>query len=248
MSPDAYIEMAEMQATHWWFAARREILRSQIERLSLPSGADILEVGSGTGANLALLSRFGNVVALEVAPEAIALAQARCVDSARPVTMRQGRCPEDLGAMSERFDLICLFDVLEHIERDADSLAKLALLLKPNGTLMATLPAYSWMWGPHDVRLHHKRRYSRRQLSHKCAQAGLEVSRMSHFNTILFPVAVLGRLLEKVFRKATVTTTTPPAPINTILARLFALERHCLARMQLPFGLSILLLANARRA
>jgi 2-polyprenyl-3-methyl-5-hydroxy-6-metoxy-1,4-benzoquinol methylase len=248
MSPDAYIEMADMQATHWWFVARREILRSQIERLNLPDGADILEVGSGTGANLDLLSRFGNVVALEMAGEAIALAEARCGNTARPITMRQGRCPEDLGAISERFDLICLFDVLEHIEQDEDSLAKLALLLKPDGTLIVTVPAYSWMWSPHDVHLHHKRRYSRRHLSQKCEHAGLAVSRLSHFNTILFPVAVLGRLFERVFRKATVTTATPPAPVNALLARLFALERLCLARMQLPFGLSILLLAKPRQA
>ena len=71
---------------------------------------------------------------------------------------------------------------------------------------------------------------------------------MSHFNTFLFPVAVLGRLFERVSRKPAVTTATPPAPINTILARVFASERFCLARMQLPFGLSILLLANPRRA
>jgi 2-polyprenyl-3-methyl-5-hydroxy-6-metoxy-1,4-benzoquinol methylase len=214
----------------------------------LPDGADILEVGSGTGANLDLLSRFGNVVALEMAGEAIALAEARCGNTARPITMRQGRCPEDLGAISERFDLICLFDVLEHIEQDEDSLAKLALLLKPDGTLIVTVPAYSWMWSPHDVHLHHKRRYSRRHLSQKCEHAGLAVSRLSHFNTILFPVAVLGRLFERVFRKATVTTATPPAPVNALLARLFALERLCLARMQLPFGLSILLLAKPRQA
>ena len=111
MSPHAYVEMANMQAAHWWFVARREILRSQIDRLDLPNGADILEVGSGTGANLDLLSRFGNVLALEMSAEAIALAEARRRDTARPITIRQGRCPEDLGAISERFDLICLFDV-----------------------------------------------------------------------------------------------------------------------------------------
>lgn len=243
MSPDAYIEMARTQATHWWFAARREILRSQISRLSLPPNADILEIGSGTGANLDLLAEFGNVVGLEMRAEAIALAERRRADSAQNISMRQGTCPEDLPT-SQKFDLICLFDVLEHIEQDSESLAKLALLLKPAGTLMLTVPAYPWMWGPHDVHLHHKRRYNKRSLSDRCAYAGLSISRMSHFNTLLFPLAVLGRMLEKITGRNTSATETPPAPINALLRSLFALERHILARTRLPFGLSLLLLAR----
>lgn len=244
MSPDAYTEMANIQATHWWFVARREILRGQITRLNLPASADILEVGSGTGANLDLLARFGNVVALEMSAEAIALAREHTGGNGRRITMRQGRCPEDLQGISQKFDLICLFDVLEHIEQDQTALAALARLLKPNGTLMVTVPAYAWMWGPHDVRLHHKRRYSTRVLSARCTKAGLSVSRMSHFNTVLFPLAVLGRMFEKLARRQNVSAATPPAAVNALLARLFALERFLLARMRLPFGLSILLQAS----
>lgn len=62
MSPAAYAEMAATQELHWWFAARRHILRSQLERLELPPDAEILEVGSGTGANLGMLAEFGRVV------------------------------------------------------------------------------------------------------------------------------------------------------------------------------------------
>jgi SAM-dependent methyltransferase len=244
MSPDAYIEMARTQATHWWFVARRDILRSQISRLNLPPNADILEIGSGTGANLDLLADFGNVVALEMRAEAIALAEQRCGGTAGRISMRQGTCPQDLPTLSQKFDLICLFDVLEHIEQDCESLAQLAMLLKRGGTLMLTVPAYQWMWGPHDVHLHHKRRYNKRSLSDRCAYAGLSVSRMSHFNTLLFPLAVVGRMLEKVTGRNTSAAETPPAPINALFRRLFALERHLLPRMQLPFGLSLLLLAQ----
>lgn len=244
MSPDAYVEMARTQATHWWFVARREILRSQISRLNLPPQADILEIGSGTGANLDLLAGFGKVVGLEMRAEAIALAQLRHSGSAQNISMRQGTCPEDLATLSEKFDLICLFDVLEHIEQDSESLAKLALLLKPGGTLMLTVPAYQWMWGPHDVHLHHKRRYNKRSLSDRCAYAGLSISRMSHFNTVLFPLAVVGRMLEKVTGRNTSAAETPPAPVNALFRALFALERHILTRMRLPFGLSLLLLAR----
>jgi len=246
MSPLAYTEMAQAQATHWWYAARREILRAQLRGLELPADAQILEIGSGTGANLELLAEFGNVVALEMTAEAIALAREHCASSTARITMRQGRCPEDLAALSQRFDLICLFDVLEHIEQDTASLAGLALLLKPGGKLMLTVPAYQWMWGPHDVHVHHKRRYSRRSLSAGCDTAGLRVSRMSYFNTLLFPLAVIGRLFERFAGRTTSASQNPPACVNALFTRLFALERHFLARMRLPFGLSLLLLAEPR--
>jgi len=236
--------MARTQATHWWFVARRQILRSQIRALELPPNAQILEVGSGTGANLELLAEFGSVVAFEMAAEAIAMAQARCTGPGRRITMRQGQCPEDLSTFSQRFDLICLFDVLEHIEQDSVALARLALLLKPNGRLMLTVPAYQWMWGPHDVQAHHKRRYTMRSLSAECVEAGLSVSRITHFNTLLFPLAVLGRTLERLTGKTSAADQTPRAPINTLLARIFAFERHMLPHMSLPFGLSLLLLAQ----
>jgi len=244
MSPDAYIEMARVQETHWWFAARRDILRAQIRALDLPPDADILEVGSGTGANLDLLAAFGKVVALEMTAEAILLAQQRCHDIAGRVRMQQGRCPQDLAALDRRFDLICLFDVLEHIDEDEQSLAALAGLLKPGGKLLVTVPAYSWMWGPHDVHLHHKRRYSRKSLTASCVRSGLAVSRVSHFNALLFPLAVMGRMWEKWMNRTTAATQTPPAPLNTMLRKVFASERHLLRRMRLPFGLSLLLLAE----
>ena len=142
MSPDAYTEMARVQEVHWWFVARREIIGDQIRRMDLPVCADILEIGSGTGANLGLLASFGNVVALEMAADAIALAEGRCADARRRISMRQGRCPEDLAEITQKFDLICMFDVLEHIERDTESLAQLVKLLKPTGKIMVTVPAY----------------------------------------------------------------------------------------------------------
>ena len=77
MSPNAYNEMAQIQDQHWWFVARRKILRSEIAQLHLPMNAAILEVGSGTGANLSLLSEFGQVMALEMSAKAIVLARER---------------------------------------------------------------------------------------------------------------------------------------------------------------------------
>jgi SAM-dependent methyltransferase len=244
VTPDAYREMAQVQATHWWYVARREILRTRLRDLRLPEGADILEVGSGTGANLDLLSEFGKVVGLEMAADAITLARKRTGGTAAQVTMHHGRCPEDLPTLSQRFDLICLFDVLEHIEEDELALARLGAMLKPGGCLMLTVPAYPWMWGPHDVHFHHKRRYTQRSLRERCSHAGLSVSRMSHFNTLLFPIAVLGRMYERITGKKSAATLMPPLVVNSLLTRVFQTERYMLDRLPLPFGLSLFLLVS----
>lgn len=243
MNPAAYADMARTQGSHWWFTARREILRQQIRQLGLPADARILEVGSGTGANLELLAEFGTVVGLEMEPEAIALAQRALADSSR-IAMLQGRCPRDLQAIQDRFDLVCMFDVLEHIDEDALSLAGLVRLLRSGGRILVTVPAYPWMWGPHDEHLHHRRRYTRASLRAVCERAGLGVTRISHFNMLLFPLAVAGRMAEKATGRVSGATQTPAAPLNALLRRIFSLERHLLARSGLPFGLSLLLVAR----
>lgn len=244
MSPEAYVEMAETQSAHWWFEARRTILRAQIETLHLPADAHILEVGSGTGANLALLSEFGQVVGLEMNAEAMALARAACPSVCNRVDLCRGRCPEDLPRLHERFDLVCLFDVLEHIEGDVAALAGLRPLLRPGGAILLTVPAYQWMWGPHDVHLHHYRRYDPQSVVRVCSSAGLAVARISFFNTLLFPLALVARAKDRLRGAGDTGARVPRAAVNTLLCRLFALERHLLRWMQLPFGLSLLVLAR----
>lgn len=245
MSPEVYADMAARQESHWWFAARRRILRSQLERLQLSVDADILEIGSGTGANLDLLAEFGRVVGLEMNPAAIVLAQQRICNRSGAVSMRLGRCPDDLASLP-RFDLVCMFDVLEHIEEDGAALTAAASRLKPGGRLLLTVPSYQWMWGPHDEQLHHKRRYTRRSITERCAGAGLELHHLSHFNTLLFPLAVARRLFEKAGGRGSAAVATPAQPINAALRCTFAFERHLLAHVRLPYGLSLMAIAGTR--
>jgi SAM-dependent methyltransferase len=247
MSPGAYEEMARLQNRHWWFLARRQIMRSMLTALDLPAGARILEVGSGTGSNLALLSEFGRVVGLEMSGEAIAFARAQGLEVPGKVELHLGRCPEDLAGFKQPFDLVCLFDVLEHIEDDRAALAALAKLLRPGGSLVISVPAYQWLWGPHDDSLHHKRRYRQGDLVRLCGETGLEVVRSTYFNSLLLPFAVAGRVWDKLRGgKQASGTQLPPAPVNAGLKEVFAFERHLLKRMSFPFGLSILAVAHPR--
>src|SRR5665811_2607027 len=107
--------MAHTEEHHWWFVGRRAILASLISNMGLPNEAQILELGSGTGGNLSMLSDFGRVSALEMDPTARSIATEKtggCFD------IRAGFCPADIPFPTATFDLVCLFDVLEHIEED----------------------------------------------------------------------------------------------------------------------------------
>jgi hypothetical protein len=134
-----------------------------------------------------------------------------------------------------------MLDVLEHIERDAETLVALGKLLKPGGTMVLTVPAYQWMFGPHDEFLHHKRRYSSSGLRKLIVSADLTVRRLTYFNTILFPIAAIVRLKSRLMpTKVRVSETTPPKLLNWILEGTFSSERHFIPRMVFPFGLSLL--------
>jgi SAM-dependent methyltransferase len=238
MNPEAYLEMAHTESTHWWFKGRREIIISVIQGVGLSTSANILEVGCGTGGNLEMLSRFGEVSALEMDAEARKIAQEKTNGH---YIIKAGCCPEDVPFQEGSFDLICLFDVLEHIGEDAETLMVLKKLLKKDGVIILTVPAYQWLYGPHDVFLHHKRRYSAKQLKNVVRLAQLQIKKISYFNTLLFPLAVIARFKDKLLGGQQATgTEIPPTPINSLFMHLFRSEKYILKQGNLPFGVSLL--------
>lgn len=245
LNPDAYLQMADTEQRHWWFSGRRAILSSVIETLKLPTNSKILEIGSGTGGNLQMLAAYGKVSALEMDATARSIAAAR---TGGRFDIRSGFCPTNIPFAGEKFDLICLFDVLEHIEDDVGTLTVLHEFLAEGGKIVLTVPAYRWLWSAHDEFLHHKRRYSSDELRRKIAAAGLQAERVSYFNVILFPLVVMVRLTGKLFRAASSSgNRVPSAVINNFLAFLFSRERNILRKMNLPYGVSILAVLHSGR-
>lgn len=241
MEPDAYVEMEQLQDRHWWFRARRRILADQLASLKLAGPARVLEIGSGPGGNLEMLSRFGEVSAVEMSEEARRLAARRCPGA----RIAYGRLPEEFPFEGETFDLIVMFDVIEHIEDDGRAMASLRQRLAPGGRLVVTAPAYQWLWSEHDVRLHHFRRYTLPQLRNVLSASGWDVERATYFNSLLFPLAAAARVLDNVRKaKAPAGMGLPPAPVGALFEAIFSSERFWLRRFGFPCGLSLLALAK----
>lgn len=235
MERKVYEQMAMLDGAHWWFTARRRILDGVIERyVRPPKSARILELGAGTGHNLAMLARFGEVEASELDPIARKLAGQRL---GRPVI--EAALP-DLGAFTpDTYDMIALLDVLEHVPDDIGSLAAIKGRLKPGGALLLTVPINPWMWSAHDVAHHHHRRYRKHEIRRMAVDAGYQIELLSPFNSLLFPPIAAVRLIGKLIGKDDSDDAMPSAPVNRLLDTIFGLERGLIGRVPMPFGVSL---------
>jgi SAM-dependent methyltransferase len=237
-----YQQMAELDDRHWWYRARRKIIGDLIRREArLPKGARILEIGCGTGHNLAMLSGFGHVEGLELDDEARALSEKRL---GRKVM--SSPLPELSGVPDRHYHLIGAFDVIEHIDDDAAALASIATKLKPGARFIMTVPAHQWMWTAHDVVNHHKRRYSKGGLKALIEGSPMKLEKIGYFNSLLFPLAVAERAASRLRGKEAADVRLPPAPLNAALEKVFAAERYFAGRLPLPPGLSLFAVASAR--
>ena len=235
MDRAAYALMAAHEDRHWWFVGRRAVIAALIDRISLTGHPLILEAGCGSGGNLGLLEGRGIVSAFEPFEDAASNARARYPGT----EVRRGQLPNDVPFEEGTFDLVAALDVLEHVEDDVNSLAALVRLAKPGSVIIVTVPAHQILWGSHDRRLHHHRRYGRRQMRQIAHAAGAEIEFETAFNTVLAPIAIVFRLAEKLAGLDLGNQERLPAnPVNQVLGALFAVERHLVARFSLPFGLS----------
>jgi len=236
MEESLYPLMRQLEDEHWWFVARREIIAALLTRLPLPAGADILEVGCGTGGNIPILKRFGTVTCVEQDESAAELARQR-----QGATVLPGSLPHNLPEFRSLFDLITLLDVIEHVDEDCASLVALARLLKPGGRMVITVPAFNFLWSRHDDENQHKRRYRRSDLKVLARRANLSLNYVSYFNTWLFlPVAAV-RLLRKIFpyQEPWQDMRMPRPFINQVLKKILSSERHMIGKIALPFGISL---------
>ncbi len=238
MDRDYELQTHRAEDRHWWYRGRRQVLERVIAGLQLPSQARILDAGCGSGRNMVELARRGSVSGVELSDTSAGLARARGAGEVISGSVLQ------MPFASASFDLAVCLDVLEHLEDDLAALRELRRVVAPGGSLLVTVPAYQWLWSGHDEVNHHHRRYTRRSLQRVAERAGWQQVRSTHFNSLLLPVAMLLRILDRFSRKTTESSLdlwVPPQPLNWLLERPLSLEASLIGRGgRIPAGLSLL--------
>ena len=232
-------QMIRIEDRHWWYLARRQIVEATIARTGLHD-AEILDMGCGGGGNSPMLARFGRVRGVEMDPEARAVAESR-----RTCPVVDGFLPDQVPFGQDRFDLVTLLDVLEHVLTDGASVRRLAERLNAGGRIVVTVPAYMFLWRKQDDLNRHQRRYTLRRLMAVFTENGMQVEHATYYNILLFPLIaaiILGNNL--LGREQADDNQIPSAPVNWLLWKILAVERFFVPRCRFPFGASILLVAR----
>jgi SAM-dependent methyltransferase len=246
-----YDELARVEDRHFWFRARNVLIYELVKRISseLKPGYFVLEVGCGTGNVLSVLRKactHGTVVGMERYFDGLPHAQRR---SAGPLVQADAR---NLP-FGKQFDIVGLFDVLEHIPEERETLFSLRNALTPGGTLVLTVPAHQFLWSHFDEAAHHCRRYSAAQIRGILVEAGFAIDFLSQFMACIFPIVWVFRKIgglrgpaspEEAKKLALQEFRLVPG-INGMLAAVMNLEAQWLARgHQLPIGTSLVVVAR----
>lgn len=250
MQQHTYAIMRRVEETHWWFAGRRRIIKSFLERLCSKLNAEnsrngnaaplkILDVGCGTGANLEMLSEFGDSAGVDISTEALSFCRERGLEN-----VKQGAA-ETLPFDDSSFDVVTGLDVVEHLDDDLAGLKEMRRVLRPDGQALVFVPAFMFLWGVQDDISHHRRRYTLDQLKLVMRQAGFDVERASYVNISFFTPILIGRLLMRAFRiRPESENNITIGSLNGILGRLLGAESLALRYLNFPFGVSIICVAR----
>ena len=241
--PSAYRNLLEREGRHFWFLARKRIVREILRQIAprLGAGFRAIEAGCGNGDLLGVLEEMSGhpfAVGIDLFHEGLLHARGKV------------SCPlirGDVRDVSFRkpFDLVLLCDVLEHVDDDAAALENIHGFLKPAGTLLMTVPAHPSLWSAFDEAAGHRRRYTRSELEGRLLRAGFSVDYLTHFMSPVLPLVWLKRRVAEPCMPVYRTDMAVIPFVNGLLERLLALEIPLvLSRHRIPFGSSILAIAS----
>lgn len=244
MTPEYYKEYYHLERSNWWFTARLEILKSQIEVL-FPNQTNlkILNIGVATGATSVMLEKFGTVKSIEYDEVCF-----NFVKENLKIDIEQGTIL-DLKFEENSFNLVCAFDVVEHVENDQLAVNEMIRVCKKNGFVFVTVPAFMQLWSKHDEVNYHFKRYVSSTLNPLFNNELGTVFYSSYFNSILFIPIYLVRFISNKFPKlfkrdgsGSDHSMFELGFLNKVLYAIFYAENILLKRfIKLPFGVSLML-------
>ncbi len=242
MNPAEYARMHALEDWYWWFVARRQAAAQFLRDHAPPDQPlHVLDAGCGTGGMLELYGKWPDVIATgaDLSPDALAFSRSR--GHTRLVNADLGLLPFRTGT----FSAVTALDVIEHIADDGRAIREISRVLRPGGILVASVPAYQFLWGPHDEALHHQRRYTAVEFRTLVQAAGLRVEKQTYLLAALFPIAAGLRLATR-RRKLDGGALLPRVPhlVNRALIGLQAVELSLARHTSLPFGLTVLTVAR----
>ncbi|MFT7487120.1 MAG: SAM-dependent methyltransferase [Candidatus Paceibacteria bacterium] len=251
MNSIAYEQFSRLERDHWWFRGRREVYLGVL-RAALGDWRPrrILDIGAGVGGFLPELEKLGGEL-LFTEFDAESAKRARDRGFNRALQASADRLP----LADESVDLVCMFDVIEHLERDEQALSEVMRVLRPAGRLVLSVPAHAWLFSRNDEVSGHFRRYSRGELRRKIQGCGLQLDRCTFANSLLFPAiagVVLARRLGEVclpklgHREHTNLSLKMPDALQQLCYRAFSVELKLSRNWDLPLGHSLLAIAEKR--
>ncbi len=225
---------AQIEERHWWFVARRQILRDMVKAITPPTGRGdqiVVDIGCGTGANLAALAGEYRCVGVDTSAEAIGLAKSRFSG----ITFLCGQAPAEVKAWLARADVVLLTDVLEHVFDDRGLLESIVDVCPVGTKFVVTVPADMRLWSPHDTAFGHFRRYDAETLPRVWAGLPVRQRLLSYFNYRLYPAVKVARTISRLRGQSSGECNTdfhlPLSPVNRLLEKIFAGESSKLLKI-----------------
>lgn len=243
---------------HWWFATRTRAILAYLDRYVGPGkGLRVLDIGCGAANMTHHLRHYGDVVGVDNNPRPLEIARQRGLD-ARPGTA------DHLPFGAAEFDLVAMLDTVEHVPAEDQAFGECRRVLRDpdpahgvtGGKLLITVPAFMFLWSHNDVINMHQRRYTVPELKGKLVKHGFKALRISYNNFFIFPVAASVILLRRGRAEPELASPhfdedayqvemEPTAPfLNTVLTGVGKIETALLRRVSLPFGTSIIAIAE----
>ena len=240
MNPSPYEIEERVQTFHWWFVVRRKLLKTILCSLNLQRESLTMDIGCGVGSNLSLLKAIGlKAMGCDRSFDNLLLAKNKFF-----LPFINGDL-ENLPIRSSSVELVVATDVLEHLQDDIAGVRELCRILRRNGHLIVTVPAFQSLWGTQDIVTGHKKRYSKRDISNVLKHNGFQIMRSSYFNFFLFfPILFARRVIRLLGLQLHSENEINFPLLNFFLKTIFLLEPYLLKYLTFPFGVSIFCVAK----